>query len=265
MGRKSYNFEKQVLVFLLLAVFWLQACFSFEQVRGSGKVVKQELQVSDFHGVNLATIGKLYVEFGDKEELVIEAEDNLIKYFETEVIQGILRIRTRRGVNLRPRKKVYYYLTVKNLDTIRTSSSGDIIVPKLNTGNFSASVSSSGDISLAGLEVEALQLRISSSGDITLDELMANRLELKISSSGDCKIFDGSVAEQSIGISSSGNFSAKNLVSDKADVNISSSGDARIRVRDHLKVRISSSGDIYYYGNPTVDKKETSSGRVRKQ
>lgn len=265
MWRKSPGFMKKFPVLLILVLFCFQGCFSFEQIRGSGRVVKDERQVSGFHGVNLATIGKLYIEFGDREELVIEAEDNLIKYFETEVIQGILRIRTRRGVNLRPRKKVYYYLTVKNLDTVKTSSSGDIYVPKLNTDTFYASVSSSGDLSMEGLEAESLQVRISSSGDISFDELKADRLDLKISSSGDCKIFDGSVDEQSIGISSSGNFLAKNLDSNRADVYVSSSGDARVRVRDHLKARISSSGDIYYYGNPYVDKKETSSGRVIKR
>lgn len=259
------NFIKKFPVLLILVLFLFQGCFSFEQVRGSGRVVKDERSVNGFHGIHLATFGKLYVEFGDKEELVIEAEDNLVKYLEAEVIQGILRIGTRRGVNLRPKKKVYYYLTVKNLDTAKISSSGDINVPELKNDTFYASVSSSGDLTMEGLEAESLQVRISSSGNISLDKLKAERLDLKISSSGDCKIFAGSVDEQSIGISSSGNFAAKNLNSNQADVSISSSGDARVRVRDHLKARISSSGDIYYYGNPTVDKKETSSGRVRKQ
>lgn len=256
---------KNFPVLLILVVFLFQGCFAFEQIRGSGQVIKEERSVGGFHGIHLATLGKLYVEFGDREELVIEAEDNLIKYFETEVIQGILRIKTRRGVNLRPRKKVYYYVTVKNLDTARISSSGDINIPQLKTDTFYAYVSSSGDLKMEGLAAESLQVRISSSGDVSLDRLEADSLDVKISSSGNCRILDGSVDEQDIGISSSGDFLGKNLDSRRAEVHVSSSGDAYVRVRDHLKARTSSSGDIYYYGSPSVDEKETSSGRVRKR
>jgi hypothetical protein len=62
-------------------------------------------------------------------------------------------------------------------------------------------------------------------------------------------------------ISSSGNYAAQDLESDEATVRLNSSGSATIWVQDNLKANLSSSGDLRYRGNPTVDA-TTSSGDV---
>ena len=43
---------------------------------------------------------------------------------------------------------------------------------------------------------------------------------------------------------------------------LNSTGSATIWVHDHLKANLSSSGDLRYLGNPTVDATTTSSGDV---
>lgn len=54
-------------------------------VRGSGHVVERDRVVSGFSGVELATIGALHIEAGERKALRIEAEDNLLSYIETVV------------------------------------------------------------------------------------------------------------------------------------------------------------------------------------
>ena len=39
------------------------------------------------------------IELGEQEELIIEAEDNLLEYLDTEVRSGKLRIDTRNGIS----------------------------------------------------------------------------------------------------------------------------------------------------------------------
>jgi hypothetical protein len=191
-------------------------------VRGSGDVVEENRTVSDFTAVELATLGTLHIEVGDAESLRIEAEDNLMDYLETEVLNGSLRIGTQEDIRLDATKPVRYYLTVTGLDTIV----------------------------------------ISSSGNIEMGELEADALEVDISSSGDLDIASGQVKAQNVTISSSGNYTAEDLVSTEAEVRLNSSGSATIWVQDFLKANLNSSGDLRYRGNPTVDATTNSSGDV---
>jgi hypothetical protein len=215
-----------LLATIILATLVLSACSIGDgrTVRGSGNVVEETRAVSGVTGVDLATIGHLTIEVGDTESFRIEAEDNLMEYLETEVRSGKLRIETRDNVRLDATKPVRYYLTVTGLDTIVISSSGDIQAPDL--------------------EAERFSITIASSGDLEMGVLNADTLEVDISSSGNLDIAGGQVKTQNITISSSGNYAAQDLESDEAEV------------------RLTSSGDLRYRGNPTVDATTTSSGDV---
>jgi hypothetical protein len=233
-----------------------------ETVRGSGDVVEETREVSGVTGVNLATIGNLAIEVGDTESLRIEAEDNLMEYFETDVQDGKLIVGTKDTVKLETTEPVDYYLTVTGLDTIEISSAGDIVAPDLEAAGFSISIGSSGDLEMGDLEAETLTVNISSSGNVTMGELNAETLEVDIGSTGNLDIAGGEVKTQNITIGSSGNYTAQDLASDEADVGLTSSGSATIWVQDNLKANLSSSGDVRYRGNPTVDATTSSSGDV---
>jgi hypothetical protein len=253
-----------LLTTLIFATLVLSACSigDVRTVRGSGDVVEETRAVSGVTGVNLATIGHLTIEVGDTESFRIEAEDNLMEYLETEVRSGKLRIGTQDKVNLHNTKPVNYYLTVTDLDTIEISSSGDIEAPDLEAERFSITIASSGNLEMGDFEGDALTVKISSSGDVTMGMLNANTLMVDIDSTGNLDIAGGEVKTQNITISSSGKYRAQDLASDEADVRLNSTGSATIWVQDHLKANLSSSGDLRYRGNPTVDETTNSSGDV---
>ncbi len=213
-----------------------------KMIRGSGNVVEETRAVSGVTGVELATLGNLTIEVGDTESLRIEAEDNLMEHLETDVLSGKLRIGTQNDVNLDPKRSVNYYLTVKGLDKIVISSSGDIDAPDLEAAKFSITIASSGDLEMGALN--------------------ADTLEVDISSSGNLDIAGGQVKTQNITINGSGKYTAQDLESDEAEVDINSSGSATIWVQDNLEANLSSSGDLRYRGNPTVDATTNSSGKV---
>ena len=233
---------------LILTTLVLSACGTIvfqgnrNAVRGSGNVVEETRSLSGVTGVNLATLGDLTIELGDTESLRIEAEDNLMEYIETDVRNGGLRIGTQEDVNLDPRRPVNYYLTVKGLDTIVISSSGDIQAPDL--------------------EAEGFSITIASSGDLEMGVLNADTLEVDISSSGNLEIKGGEVKTQNVTISSSGKHTARDLASAEAEVHLNSDGSATIWVQDNLDANLSSSGDLRYRGNPTLNATTTSSGDV---
>lgn len=211
-------------------------------VRGSGDVVEETREVRAFTGVTLATIGNLYIEQGDEEGLRIEAEDNLLPYFEVEVDGGMLEIGAKPGVNLRPTVPVNFYLTVKGLDTIRLAGSGDVEVLDLEAGDLAVTVSGSGDVNMPDLDADELKAVIAGSGDLSVS---------------------GQVDEQEITISGSGGIEARKLACAAATVRITGSGSVTVWVSDHLDVTISGSGSVRYIGSPTVETTVTGSGSIR--
>jgi hypothetical protein len=292
------------VVLVIIVVFSAQVCSGAEKVRGSGKVVSEERKVEDFTGVELATIGDLFIEVGEKEMLKIEAEDNLLPYLDAEVRGRTLKIRTSNQVNLKPKKPIRYYLTVKKLDRIVISSAGNIEAPDLKADRFSVISSSAGDLEMGDLDANSLEIEMSSAGDVDIGNVNATTIEVAISSAGDLEMGDlevsslevsmtsagnarirnllaktfnldnssagtteikaGKVEEQEITLSSAGCYRAENLESVEAEVHLSSVGNATINVQDYLSVTSSSMGSVYYVGSPTVESKITSMGKIKK-
>jgi hypothetical protein len=231
-------------------------------VTGSGQVVEESRSVGGVTGVELAMPGTLQIELGGSESLRIEAEDNLLEHIETDVVGGTLTVTTSSGVTLLNTEPIRYYLTVASLDSIVASSSGDIVGPGFETDRFSVAVHSSGNVSLGPVVCESLVVEVSSSGSVDVESLEAGSIDVQINSSGNVLIGRGAVDTQEVQISSSGEYRAETLASLEARVRLTSSGGATLRVQDRLTADLSSSGSVFYYGDPSVDEDTTSSGRV---
>jgi hypothetical protein len=260
-------FRTSACVVLLFSLISCTISFSgklgSETIRGSGPVVEEERDLGNITGVVLSMPGTLYVEMGISEALRVEADENLLEYIETNVRGNTLVIETRQGVNIMTSHDINFYLTVDELESLETSSSGDIEAQDLRTNDFSIQVSSSGNVTIASLNCLKFNTQISSSGEVTISDLRGDSTSVGISSSGNLEIKGGQVQTQNINISSSGEYLARNLESLEAKVNISSSGSATIWVKDQLSGNISSSGNIYYYGDPEVNVSTSSSGEVK--
>jgi hypothetical protein len=229
-------------------------------VFGSGRVVEEIFEVSDFSGVKLATFGDLVIEMGEEESLRVEAEKNLIKYFEVTVESGMLKIDNRGFVNLYPTKPVKFYLTAKELDTIVLSGSGNVQAPDLEGERVSITISGSGDLDVEGSQAGRQEITVSGSGDLRIDELEADELEVRVSGSGDVRVSGGEADEQRVSIYGAGDYRARDLASEEANVVITGSGSVDIRVSERLQAKITGSGDIGYVGSPDISRTITGSG-----
>jgi hypothetical protein len=236
---------------LILASFVLSTCTpcSFaglgnRRVEGSGIVARSSLSLDDFRAVELQFHGDLVVRMGDEARLIIEAEDNLLHYLEAQVLDETLIIRKMpSNVTLDTTAPIRYYLTVTGLESLTTTSSGSI--------------------QASALEADRLSITTKSSGSVYVDQVHAAHLEVTVQAAGDGHIAGGAVEEQSVTLTSSGIYGSRELASSRAKVRLSSSGDAILSVRDRLDVDLSSNGNLYYLGNPSVHVQDSSSeGRV---
>ncbi len=236
------------LVLLISAQGCVDILMSRETLRGSGTVAEETFSFTGITGVQLATIGELEIELGDTEELRIEADDNLLEYFEAVMEGDTLRIDmvdgTWRRLLLRPSRSVRYTLTVKDLEFIGLSSTGDAHTATLSADRF--------------------EIRVTSTGDLSMDGIDANALEVHVSSTGDVRIGEGVAENQNIRISSTGDYDGASVRSAQTTVRLSSTGDARVWAEESLDATLSSTGSVHYRGDPEVFDNHSSTGRVRR-
>ncbi len=210
------------------------------KVRGSGHVVKETRPIQNITEVVLSEEGDLFIQIGEQDELVIEAEDNLQEFLVAEIRNNVLELKKLpENVTLNTTRPIRYYLTVKELRSLTVKNSGDVEVTEVDTDSFS--------------------IRIKSSGSVHIGSLNARSAEIELTSSGDLSVDTGEVEEQRLRLSSSGGYDGKNVVCQRAEVRLTSSGDAYLNVTDSLTADLSSSGNLYYAGNPKVVYKDSSS------
>jgi hypothetical protein len=212
-------------------------------IRGSGKVTTEKRDVRDFDEVSLSGSGNLVITRTGTESLTVEAEDNIIPYLTTEVSGRRLILGTRDNVSLQTTRPITYTLTVKDLEALSLSGSGNI---------SASSVPDLGDIHLSG------------SGNMFISGIDTDKLTTRISGSGDVNAA-GKAGSQDVRISGSGNYRAESLQSKDARLEVSGSGRVAVTAGDKLDARISGSGYIEYAGDPAINQSITGSGRLRKR
>jgi len=274
------------LAALLLAFgvpLWLGCTFVVEkQVRGSGHVTVETRSTINATGVALMALGDLDIEISDREELRIEAEDNLLSFIETEIVDGVLQIRQHESVVLEPSKSVRFHLAVPRLDHILFTAGGHIRIPRMHTDRLTVQHRGSGRLEVAGLNATSISIHGSGSGEVVLQQVEVQQCRLiqsgsgnlqvrhleglsndvRLTGSGDITIHRGSVVQQSAFVSGSGDLKASGLRTSATEVMASGSGSAAVHAGDRLDATVTGGGDIRYRGKPVVYQSISGSGEV---
>jgi hypothetical protein len=281
---KLMNKRLYIPITILLAALLLTGC-GFQMVTGSGKITTENRNASGFSSISLAGIGNVYLTQGEPESVRIEAEDNLIPYFDTSVQGTTLKVGVKdqyMGISLRPTQPVKFYVTVARLEAVTLAGSGDIFAGDLQTNTFKISLLGSGDISTDSLTASYLDVTLSGSGNIRLGTVSASEdVTANIAGSGDIKVnaltakkvssktagsgnitINGQVTEQSAEVLGSGDYRAGGLKSETAIVKVSGSGNSQVSASKTLNVTVLGSGDVSYSGSPQISVSIAGSGEV---
>ena len=141
--KTSKRHTTEILTLIASSVL-LCAC-GLNIVRGSGKLVTEAREVRGFDRLSLTSSGEVILTQGDRESLTVETDDNLMRHIKTEVEGGTLTLGTRTGVVVSPTKLVFT-LTVKDLDGMTATGSGDIGVERFDTDRLEIKTTGSGGI-----------------------------------------------------------------------------------------------------------------------
>ncbi|NVJ88614.1 MAG: DUF2807 domain-containing protein [Flavobacteriaceae bacterium] len=220
-----------------------QSWWNNKRINGNGNLKTETRNTDDYDGVRVGGFFDVVLVKGKEGKIILEGEENLMKYITTEVKKGSLEIKVEKGVNIRTTRKFTVTIPVSEIDEVSLGGSGNIKSNMvLKSDNFSVNLGGSGNIEL-DLDANNISSAIGGSGNIELRG-KADKITSSIAGSGTIKAYDLQV----------------NIVK----ANIAGSGDVRISVKDEIKATVAGSGSVYYKGNPPkIDTKSIGSGSVK--
>jgi hypothetical protein len=213
-------------------------------VKGSGNIISETRNVGKFTRISASHGFEVEFKYGSSPSVVVEADDNLMRYVDVRVDGDALLIGISRHMSL-SNAHLKAYVTGPAMEGMKASSGADISSRDVlkDAGKLSFNASSAGTITA---EVDAPEVKASASSGAS------------IQLSGRTKSFD---AESSSGAS----VKSSDLMSESTYVVASSGASAQVHASVSLEAKASSGADIYYRGNGSVRKTESSGGSVEKR
>ena len=150
--------------------------------QGSGVPATQTRQVAAFNSVELAGANNVVIRVGEKQSVVVKADDNLLNRVTTTVNSGALVIGNTPG-NLTAKSPMSVEVTVPSLNALALTGSGNVIVSGLKTESLTATLSGSGNLFASGTAT-SVDVTVSGSGNARLTQLAADSAHAVVSGFG---------------------------------------------------------------------------------
>lgn len=217
----------------LLITINVNAQFFSKKIKGNGDIKTETRSVSDYDKIGVSGSFDVKLFKGKEGSITVKADENLMEHIIVEVKKGALKIKPKKGYNIRPSQTIKITIPFENINVISLAGSGDVYSSDvIDSSDLKLSIAGSGDFDL-NVSTKSLQSSIAGSGDINLR--------------GDSGEFNGSIA-------GSGNINAYDLRSLVARIKIAGSGNVKINAVNEIHAKTAGSGDIYYTGDPKVEK-----------
>lgn len=153
---------------------------------GSGHAATQARTVAPFTAVELAGANNVVMRVGEKQSVVVHADDNLLGRVTTRVRSGTLVIASTPG-SLNARTPMYVTVTVPTLHALRLTGAGNISASGIDTPKLAVVLAGSGNIDAKGVAARDATATLRGSGMIMLTATRSLTAEL----SGTGSIFYG--------------------------------------------------------------------------
>ena len=229
---------KYFSLFTLLIFF--SGCQDLVHEKGNGIIVTEDREVEEFDGLNLRGSYQVFLNQGSRSGLVIETDENLLQYIETEVRDKILYIENLEKISSKEGTKIY--LTFEQLKELSSAGASTVKSESL-------------------LKAQSLEVSMPGAGILDL-QLEVQDLEIDLAGAGLVKL-EGWAQNQDIKMSGIGNLEGYDLRSRTCEVTVSGVGSAEVNVSENLTARINGMGGIKYQGNPvSVDQKVSGLGKI---
>lgn len=253
--------------------------------RGSGNIVKETRQVSDFDRVDVCCGMQLTLTQGQPTSLEIEADDNLLPEITSNVTNGQLVVEYRQSpgpMSFRPSKPVQVLVTTPTIHSMIISGGGQLQsnsvqsdrveidlsggaqgkIESLLSHTSLVNVSGGGQFEAGIVQGTRAEVDLSGGANAAIDSLSVESLDLQASGGGKVTLA-GSATQQTIDLSGGCHLNAPELESKRVMIGISGGGGAIVWATDSLDVDLGGGSTVEYYGNPNVSQTLSGGSQVK--
>ena len=155
---------------------------SSTSTEGSGVTATQTRQVPAFNSVELAGANNVVVRVGEKQSVVVKADDNLLNRVTTRVKSGALVIGNTPG-SLSAKSPMRVEVNVPSLRAVALTGAGNILVGGIKTKSLTVTLSGAGNLFGSGT-ASSLDIRVTGVGNARFTQLDASKVHAVMSGSG---------------------------------------------------------------------------------
>ena len=201
------SITKIITILFVATIFSSCGVDMFNRVNGNRNVVTQDRSVKDdFTKIKVSTGLDLYISQGSRNEITVEADENLQDIIMTEVRDGVLKIYSEKNIWRAKARKIY--VTISNLEEITATSGSDVYAKEtLKVNDIKISATSGADIRISvdantvetnstsgsGIEISGIannhNSKATSGSSIDGYELRSKNANAKVTSGADINIY----------------------------------------------------------------------------
>ena len=174
------------LAVIIIIIFIIKHNLTKNNIQGSGNIISESRELNNFTSIILLGSIDVNIKTSESNNCVVVADDNLIPYIKTEVVNNKLNISLNESYS--SEEKLVVNINTPNYDEVSLSGSGNINILDFKNNNLSLNISGSGNITGNG-EVETLVVKINGSGNLMSKEIKSKFATITINGSGDAEVF----------------------------------------------------------------------------
>lgn len=232
--------KRLMVVFLLAAVMLLGGCvpFNVHTIVGSGNVVTRHEEITDFDRVQASHAFDVEIRQGESYSVIVRVDDNIVEH---------LRVR-RRGNTLE-----IGLIPNRNYNIREATMEAEVTMPEL----VGLELSGASSATITGFE-SAKKLDVDASGASHLHgDIEAGRVYIEASGASVVRL-NGSGTDATVDASGASQVDLEDFPVEDASVEASGASGVTVNASGTLDVDASGASMVYYVGNPTMGRIDTS-------
>ena len=188
---------KTIHVSICSILFCLLIFSCNDTIVGSGDIITETREVSDFSKVEVEDAFDVRIMQGDEFLVEVRADDNLIDKISTTVTNGNLKVEYNGNVNIR-NATTEVFIEMPTVERIELQDAVDAKVLNFtDLVELKVVAKDASDLSLSG-DADVLNLEVSDASDVNAFSFIANTCNVEVTDASDLEIFCNTLLEGSV-------------------------------------------------------------------
>lgn len=154
-------------------------------VSGSGNVASEKRDLANFKAIKVSGVIQVEASAGKDFSIEVEADDNLLPLIETEVISGVLCLKTEESISTE--NPIHVRITAPNIESLEISDASKVSLENVGNENLQIDASGASKIAVAGATANLI-IDVSGASKIDAENLQIESATVDASGASGVKV-----------------------------------------------------------------------------